>query len=330
MKRRTFIAAAAFLAAAPGVVFAQDARRRRIAFVDRSEDVANMTEAGHPYWGALISELRRLGHIEGESITIERWSGEGVSVDRIAALARTVAASQPDLVVARGGRLIRAFRAATETIPTVGLGGFPADISLARPGGNITGFSARTDPAINGKRIQLLHDAVPTASRIGVVGRRSDWESNENTAALRAGANQLGLTLIPALIEDPLGEATIQQAFKSLDGQNVEAVYFASASSSLPYVELVADLALRTGLPTMTTQRPYTEAGFLMTYGTDIPNLYRGAAGYVDRILAGQNPGELPIQLPMRFDFIINLKTADALGITIPPKIMIFATEFIE
>ena len=177
MKRRTFLATAAALAAAPRFAWGQGARIPRVALVDRGEVPANMTEAGHPYWGALLGELRRLGYVDRESISIERWTGRGKTNAEFAELARDVVATRPDVIVARSAGNIRNFRAATATIPIVGLGTFPDDLfaRIARPGGNVTGMDATAGGAVHQKRFQLLHDAMPSATRIAMLGQNGGF-----------------------------------------------------------------------------------------------------------------------------------------------------------
>ena len=273
--------------------------------------------------------MRTLGYVEGQTVIIERWSGRD-HPDH-AGLARTIADSRPDVMVARGRTAIRNFRTATTTIPIVGVGTFPADLQqrLARPGGNVTGFSSSVGDSIYQKRVQLLLDAVPTASRIGWIVPRSNWEGTTG-AKTREAAEQLGVEFVGAIVESPVAEATIRRAFVDLAKMDVDALVVSNSTQMVGNLRLVVELALASKLPTISTVRQYGELGIMLTYGADYPDLYRSAAGYVDRILKGADPGELPIQLPMRFDFIVNLKTVDALGITLPPKIMIFATEFIE
>ncbi len=195
--RRTFVAgAAATLAAAlvsVHVAMAQPATNGpRIAIVGGGWSVADMTEAGEPRFAALRSGLRDLGYVEGETIAIDRWSGLGQTEEGTSRMVDNVVESRPDVVVVIGRRLILQFMAETKSIPIVGSGTFPADINIARPGGNITGISTQVGGLLYAKRLQLLHDIVPTASRIAFLGPRPWWEDEAQGGAVRQGAEQLG------------------------------------------------------------------------------------------------------------------------------------------
>ncbi len=328
--RRTFVAGAAALAAAPGVAWAQPAIPR-IALFDLGAAPASMTEDGHPYWGALLRELRALGYIEGETIIFDRRSGGGQSPEGLLIEARNVVNTRPDLIVARGGRAMTPFMAATTTIPIVGIGSYPAGAydSLARPGGNITGIEGSTGFEFYAKHLQVLHDAVPSASRIAWLGPRDNWDAGGGRGA-RLGAEQLGIPITPVFVENPVNEAAIRQAFESIARQGFDAIYVGAAGDMYAHHRLVAELVAAARLPAVGRQRQYAEAGLLMTLGPSIIGNFRRGAWYVDRILKGADPAELPIERPTTIELIINLKTARELGLTLPPTIMIQATEFIE
>ena len=177
--------------------------------------------------------------------------------------------------------------------------------------------------------MQLLQDAVPAAFRMAWIVPRYNWEGRVGDI-VRDAAAELRIELAAAIVESPRGEPEIRRAFADLASMGVAALVVSNSSDMLANRRLVVELALASKLPTISTGRQYSDLGIMLTYGPDYLDLYRSAAGYVDRILKGADPGELPIQLPMRFDFIVNLKTVDALGITLPQKTMFRATEFIE
>jgi len=322
--------ASAALVAAPNAIFAQLAPLPRVALIEQGDITANMVEGGHPYWSALLSRLRELGYVEGETIAIERWSGRGTTADGFAELSRRIVGTTPDLIVARGRNAIRNTRSATTEIPIVGLGTFPTDLQarLARPGGNTTGISASFGSALYSKMVQILHDAVPTASRFAIFGPREWWARYEKT--VQNAAMQLGITLVPVFVEEPVTEATIRSAVGSIAGQEIHAVYISASLDLYTHRDFLAAQIATTRLPAIAFQLEHAAAGQLISYAPDFIGSYRRLATYVDRILKGADPGELPIEQPTEIKLVVNLKTARALGVTLPPAIMIQATEIIE
>ena len=329
--RRTFLTAAATLAAAPRTVLSQAARLPRVALVAR-QTITEMAEGGHPNWSALLGELRRLGHIEGQTIAFERWSVRGLSTEQGALAARQVVATHPDVVVVTGGNRITRFIAATTAIPIVGIGTFPPEFhaNLAQPGGNVTGFDFTGGGAVYSKAVQHLRDAVPTISRVAYLAPRVNWDNPAVGGRARAAADALHLSLVHVPLDRPIDEAGIRAAFLTITGQEFDAIYVPSNSGVIAHKRTVAESVAAARLPTISSNRELTEAGLLMSFDTNVLDLMRGAAGYVDRILKGADPGELPIQQPTVFDFVVNLATARELGITLPLKTLYAATEVIE
>ncbi len=333
--RCTFVAAAATLVAA--LTYAQMAIAQpatnvpRVAIVHHAVSVANMSEAGNSrLFADLLSGLRDVGYVEGETITIDRWSGEGQTEEGLSRMVDDVIESKPDIIVVGGRRLNPAFMAATKTIPIVASDGFPADINFGRPGGNISGVSPSVGGLLYAKRLQLLHDLVPTASRIAFLGPRPWWENETQGGAVRQGAEQLGLTLVPFLLEFPVTEAAIRLAIASIDETSIGAIFVSGGMSG--HDATLADAITAKQLPS-NGRVGAVRKGLLMCYRTgnaELSKLHNRLAIYVDRILKGANPGDLPIEQPTVFELTINLKTAREFGITIPPAIMIQATEFIE
>ena len=333
--RRSFIAgAAATPLAAPGA-WAQQQRGKlkRLAFVSGPFPIERISESGEPSYAAFLQELRRLGWIEGQTLQVERATLLGRTTGEQEELTRQIVASRPDLIVVGPSFAAARFKAATADIPIVFAGasnpiGAGIAQSLARPGGNVTGFASDTGPELDQKRAQLLHDAVPLARRIAYLATPTLLQQVAETYG--DAANRLGLTLIPIVLERPVDEGWLRRGFASLAEEGAQAVILSSVTALQAYPQVIADLALAARLPAVTSYRELTEAGVLMYYGPDFMDLWRKAAGYVDRIFKGANPGELPIQQPTKFEFVVNLKTAKALGIELPLSILGFVSEYIE
>jgi len=201
-------------------------------------------------------------------------------------------------------------------------GGFIAD--LARPGGNITGLTTEASREIQAKNLALLKEVVPRLSRVGLLGQVL---SQDAFAALEVGARKLNVALEVVDIRSP---DDFEGAFATMVGKRVGAVLV--GGGPLPYMrrQQIAELALKHRLPAIQVLKEFAEAGLLMTYGPNLPDLYRRAATYVAKILGGAKPGDLPVQLPDKYEFVINLKTAKALGLTVPPPLLATADEVIE
>ena len=304
----------------------------RIALVHPAAAVADMTEAKDPYFRVFFAELRRLGYVEGQNLVVERRSGEGRPA-RFPEFAREVVQLQPDLIFVISGRMARAFQAATTTIPIVGITGDPIPeklvTSLARPGGNLTGFSADVDESHIGKHLELLKEVVPKAARVALLCPRGLWEGTYGPLMRPAGA-RVGMTVIGALLDDPIQEPEYRRAFAAMVRERVDALIVADVAENFTHRRLIVELAAKARLPAMYPWRDFVDFGGLMAYSVDLVAMFRDAAGYVDRILKGANPGELPYQLPTKFEFVINLKTAKALGLTIPPSVLARADEVIQ
>jgi putative ABC transport system substrate-binding protein len=326
--RRAFVGVVGLLATAAGRAAwsQQPGRLPRLALVDPGLSVESIAEGGQANWDALFRGLRAQGLVEGETIGIERWTAAG-AMD-LDGLAQQIVATEPDLLVGFGRFLIEALGQATSTIPIVGLGTF-RDINYARPGGNVTGIDVTGGTAILVKQLELLSVSAPAAARVGYLATRESWEGPIG-AAVREAASQLGLTVPAVTVAPPVGEATIRAAFAGIEGGAPEALYIGPLGAFTPYFALIASLALEHRLPATSGFSELPAAGLLMSYGPDLPETFRRAAHYVDRILAGAQPGGMAIELPSAFEFVVNLRTAESLGLTLPPEIMLLATEFIE
>ena len=348
MRRREFLATTAALAAAPRIAWAQEKRRlailvqsaSRSALFKRCSDVpCNIRADDESGWYALVIEtLEEYGWIEWQNVVIERYSAEG-NADLIPGLAQAVANSGPDLILAQSGAAIDAIMAATDTIPVVSRMGQEQieryAESLARPGRNLTGPANSAGTGLLAKRLQLLHEVVPSMKRVAFMDTNRGWATrNENPIrrALMEYADQIGITVVPLPFDRPGDEEMFRRLFASLADAPVDALLVtAAARLSKELKALIVRLANDAGLPSIyAVGRQFAELGGLMYYATDIPNQYRRAAWYVDQILNGADPGELPIEQPTIYDFIINLKTAKEIGIEFPLTILYRATEVIE
>ena len=250
--------------------------------------------------------------------------------DRLPGLAAELVRLNVDVIVAAGVEPTRAAKQATTTIPIVmGQSGDPLGLglvaSLARPGGNITGLTILT-AELNGKRLGLLHEAVPGTSSVAVLAHpleRSEPAMQEVQAAAR------GLTVQLEVVEagDP---GDFEGAFREITRRRPRALMALPAARFFTHRTRLAELALKHRLPTMFPEREFVDAGGLMAYGPSLPDSWRRSATYVDKILKGAKPADLPIEQPIKFELVINLKTAKALGLTIPPAVLRQATEVIQ
>ena len=279
---------------------------------------------------ALRQGLRELGWAVDRNLVIEARSAEG-QPDRLPALAAELVRLKVDVIVAAGDQSIEAARRSTNTIPIVMAVSTDAVergyvSSLARPGGNITGITAFT-PELAGKRIELLRDVVPRARRIGVVSAPLAFHRGELGRIQRAG-RALGLEIRP--LETPQDGAGFARAIATLAGTGVDAVYVQPSAPTDPWRSQMAEAALKARLPAMGAIANYVESGFLLSYGTSSVGWSLRSAYFVDRILRGARPADLPVEQPSTFELAINLRTARALGLTIPPALLLRADVVIE
>ena len=275
--------------------------------------------------------LRELGYVEGKNIIIEWRSADGKR-DRVAALAAELVRLKVDVIVTGGGGATRPAKEATSTIPIVMTqdndpvgNGFVA--SLARPGGNITGLST-LGPERNGKRLELLKEIVPKLYRVAVLGTSTATGNAQVLKETELAAAALGVKLEYI---DVLGPKDIETAFQQASKRRADAVLgMVSGPVYNPHLEQIAELAVKRRLPVICCGREYVLAGGLMNYGVSLTDLDRRAATYVDKILKGAKPAELPVEQPTKFEFTINLKAAKQIGLTIPPNVLARADRVIK
>ena len=302
----------------------QSGKLQTIGFMGQS------TRSAASEWVApFVQRLRELGRIEGRTVTIEyRWA-EGRE-ERIAQIAAEFVRLKVDIVVTSGTPEVLAAKQATSVIPIVfATAGDPVANglidSLARPGGNVTGLSLQSND-IAGKRLGLLREVVPGLGRLAILANVSNPFSVLELGETRAAARTLGL--VADSLEIRQGE-DIATAFEAVKGR-AEAVYVCTDGLVNANRIRINTLALAARLPTMHGYRDYVEAGGLMSYGANLPDLFRRSADYVDKILRGAKAGDIPVEQPTKFDLVINLTTAKALGLQVPPTLLARADEVIE
>jgi putative ABC transport system substrate-binding protein len=333
MKRREFITLLGSVAAtSPLTARAQSARQRRIAIFHPAIPVTLLTETGGgSAWRAFFAELRRLGYIEGKNLVVERYSAEGHH-ERYPDLVRQIVTTNPELIVTGTNPVVTAFRAATRTIPLVAfmLDPLKAGLvtSLARPGGNLTGITLDAGLDIWGKRLQMLKQAIPSVAKVGFLGMREGWEGSSGQVLRDEGA-RLGMALMFMLPQKGT-RSDIEGVFTAMKQQRADAVLVSGEGDLYAHRQLIAELAEKHRLPAMCPYRDYVESGGLMAYAVDLAELLRRMADQVHRILNGTKPGDLPIYQPTKFDLLVNLKTAKALGLSLPPALLAVAAEIIQ
>jgi putative tryptophan/tyrosine transport system substrate-binding protein len=282
---------------------------------------------------AIRLALRELGYIEGKDIAIEYRYAEG-KLDRLPELAAELVRLKVDIIVVAGGDLpIRAAKNATKTIPIImtGAGPDPVEVglveSLARPGSNVTGITNLTRE-LGGKRLELLKEAVPKLGRVAVLYDPTALSSGrELKEVLPVAARALGLTVRSWEVRPA---ENFERVFAAMDKQRPDGLFVLGGALIRNNEKRIASHALKSRLPSMYQNKEAVAAGGLMSYGADLADSYRRAATYVDKILKGAKPAELPVEQPTKFELVINLKTAKQIGLTIPPNVLARADKVIK
>lgn len=312
-----------FLSSVPAAQAQQPGNMPRIGFVQRR--LPPTPTNPDPLAEALRQGLKDFGYIDGRNIQIEHRFGKGRE-ERLPALIAELVQLKVDVMIVSGFPAVRAAKQATQSIPIVMV--TTADPvasglvnSLARPGENITGVT-RLTRELSGKRLELLKEGVPSLSRVGlltVLQNRPEYESV---------ARGLKLTIVPMEISGP--KPDLEGAIQTAARAGVNGLVTIRDAVTASYMKQIADLAIKTGLPSMNEDSLYVEAGGLMSYATNDAAQFRRAAYYVDRILKGTKPADLPVEQPMKFEFVVNLKTAKQIGLTIPPNVLVRADRVIR
>ena len=331
MRRREFIVALGGAAAWPVVARGQQPKKvPRIGFLatgslELADSLVNIN--------AFRRGLRELGYVEGENILVEYRTADS-RIERFADQASELVRLKVEIIVASNTPAARAAQQATDTIPiVVPVMGDPVRdrlvASLARPGGNITGLTF-LGPELLPKRLALLKEALPTASRVvalwhpGAYGERTMSDMIKET---EAAARTLGVQLRLVAVQDP---DELERAFSTIAGERADALLVFPSPMLFAERRRIVDLAAKYRLPSMAMGQEFAELGGLIAYGASIPGLFRRCATYVDKIIKGAKPADLPVEQPTKFDLVINIKAANALGITVPPSLLARADEVIE
>jgi putative ABC transport system substrate-binding protein len=299
----------------------------RIGFLQRR--VAPTPTNPDPLWDAFSKGLQELGYIDGKNIKIEHRYAGGRS-DRLDALIAEFLQLKVDVIVVPGTPAIRAATKATKTTPIVIVTQVDPVAeklvdSLARPGGNITGLTRLTGE-LSGKRLELFKEAVPAISRVAMLIGGGDLKVSLED--YEAAARALNITLVPVDLTGP--KLNLEGAFQPAVKAGVNALVINRDAVTASYMKQIATLAIKHRLPSMNEDSPYVETGGLMSYAANDADEFRRAAYYVDRILKGARPADLPIEQPTKFEFVINLKTAKQIGLTIPPNVLARADRVIR
>jgi putative ABC transport system substrate-binding protein len=274
--------------------------------------------------------LRELGYVEGKNMIVDYRSADG-KFDRLPDLARELVRLKVDVIVTGGPTATRPAQKATVKIPIVMAqdtdpvgNGFVA--SLARPGGNITGLS-NYHPDLSGKQLELLKEMIPKLGRVAVLGNSNEPGNAQALKETELAAQALG---VQPYYLDARDAKAIETAFRIASKERVDALLVLSSPIATAYRKELAEIAVKSRIPAMYQVSESVEAGGLMTYGVSTADLWRRAATYVDKILKGTKPSDLPIEQPMKFEFVINLKTAKEIGLTIPPNVLARADKVIK
>ena len=325
MNRRTFLSAVTgSLLAAPLAAEAQPAGKVcRVGYLE--EGLLRPRT-----WEAFRERLHELGYVEGQTVAFEvRWADS--RLDQLTRLAGELVRLEVDVILTAGSEAALAAKKATTNVPIVmATTGDPVGLglvaTLARPGGNVTGLTT-VNRELSGKRLEMVGEALPRVSRIGLLWQRTNKIDALTRREAEEAAQRLGMRLKAYGVEGP---KDFDRAFNAIAADHTDAVLVATSPMFRSHRHSLIDLALKHRLPTMFSVPEYAEAGGLMTYGPSTTELFRRAAVFVDKILKGAQPGDLPIEQPTKFELVINLKTAKALGLTIPPSLLQRADQVIE
>ena len=326
MNRRDTVLALLALGAAPVTALAQQQGKiPRIGVL-----IPGSRTGFSPRIEALLQGLRDLGYVEGKTIAIE-WRWADSRVEELPRLAAELVGAGVDVIVTGGTPATKALKNATRTIPiVVALFADPVGAglveSLARPGGNVTGFSDFT-PTLTGKRLEILSQVAPGTSRVAALLNSKNPNSRLELDATRVAANTLGVQLLTFEASDP---NTLETAFAAMKKNRIRAHMVFTDPALYSQRDLIVDLAARNQMLGIYPLPEYAQAGGLISYGSDSKEFFRRAAIYVDKILKGAKPGDLPIEQPIKFELVINLKTARSLGLTIPQSVLLRTDKVID
>lgn len=313
------------LVAPPGA-----AQSNKVFRVGLLSNVPLSSPQGAAVWGAFVEGLRDLGYVEGRNVTIVDRSSEG-RYERLPELAAELVRLKVDVIVAPATQNVRAAQQASRTIPIVMAGASnPVEdglvASLARPGGNVTGLSM-VGEHMAAKQLELLKETVPGGARAAVLGNPTNARFRDWVREAKAAAQTLGVDLVAV---EARGPDDFERAFAVMSKERVAGVVVSADGMYLLHPARIAALAVKHRLPTIYGVREFVDVGGLMTYSPSMRESFRRAATYVDKIFRGTKPADLPVEQPTKFELVVNLKTAKALGLTIPPSLLLRADQVIE
>jgi putative ABC transport system substrate-binding protein len=332
VQRRDFIRLFAAAAAWPLAARAQQPDKiYRIALAWPSRTVADMSEA-NPLFAAIFRELRQLGYIEGKNLVILRFSAEG-DTTRYDSMVSEVVNSSPDVIITVNNPLVLRFKALVQSIPVVAMMGDPLAsgivASLARPDGNITGISADAGEEIWGKRLAMLLEAIPAATHVGFLCSEPFWEGPQGDK-VREAARRSSIILVAPPLTGVYQEPEYRRVFGVFEREHAQALLVSDSVENNAQRQLIVALVEKAQLPALYPYREFVDIGGLMAYAVDVRDMFRRSADYADMILKGSKPGDLPVYQADKFATVVNLKTAKALGLTIPSTLLARADEVIE
>lgn len=301
------------------------------AKISRIGLLSSGSAAASPFIDAFHQGLSALGYVEGQNITLDSRYAEG-RADRLLEFASELVQLKVDVVLAASSRAARAAKEATSVTPIVAVGMSSDPVatglvaSLGRPGGNVTGVFLDL-PELSGKLLEMLNEVAPTVSRVAVLWEPADPGHGSLLKEVEVAARSLGVQLQPLGVDKPDDIDTISTVATGSGAGGL--IVFSSTTLNIHRAR-IADLAAKSRLPAISPIDGFAAAGGLMSYGPNFSDMYRRAATYVDKILKGAKPADLPVERPTTFDFVVNLKTAQALGLTIPPSVLNQVTEVIQ
>jgi len=298
--------------------------------VPRIGYLATRSDRASPNAEALRQGLRVLSYVEGQNIAIEYRSAEG-NLDRLPTLAAELVRLKVDIIFTAGGEAGRAAKKATSAMPIIFVGAVdPVAVgmvdSLAWPGGNITGFSTGA-PGLYGKRLEIIKETIPRLSRVGLLLNPANPNADVVLKEIRSAGLDLGVQVQSLEVQSP---NDIDRAFEAATKAQAGALVVAQQPPITINPNRIAELAAKRRLPAIYADTDWIDAGGLMSYGPDSADIYRRAAVYVDKILKGTKPADLPVEQPVKYELLINLKTAETLGLTIPPVVLMRAEKVIK
>ena len=332
MRRRAFITLLGGAAVAwPLAARAQQTGKvNRVALIFTTSPVSEMAgpEPIHPVARSFVQGLRALGYLEGQNLVLEHRSAEG-KFERFPEIIRELVSIKVDVIVTVTNAMTRAAKDVTRTVPIVmAYSVSPVEHglvqSLGRPGGNVTGLTMNVGSAIPGKQLQLLKELLPRVSRVAVL--YSKEEVAEEAQSGQTAGRELGIKVLPA----EHTPTDYNDAFALIAREHPDAMVVSASAANVANRHLIVEFAAQGRLPAMYASREFVNAGGLICYGVELADLFRRAAGYVDKILRGAKPADLPVEQPTKFELVINLKTAKALGLDVPDKLLALADGVIE